>query len=272
MKLNDVLRRECVEVNAEFGNKNEALHSIAQLAKKCPILKDVDQKDIFDGLEKREELGSTGFGKRIAIPHCRLKSVSDFVVGVITVPKGVDFNALDNKKVYLIVFIIGPEGGHNRHIRLLSAISQALLTPGVINEILAQKTPEGVIQSFIGRTTKDVDIKEQAGRNLLHVFVQDENTFRDILQVLAGVQPSSIVVLNAENAEAYLAKMPLFADFWSYEPSLFSKIIIAVVERGLTNEAVRRIESITGDLNKSERVMVAVQTISYSAGSLSMQL
>ena len=109
MKLIDVLREECIVAGAQLSNKDEVLREIAQTAKKNDILKGLDEQEILAGLKARESLGSTGFGKGIAIPHCRLKSVVDFVLGIITVPSGVDFEALDAEKVNLIIFIIAPE-------------------------------------------------------------------------------------------------------------------------------------------------------------------
>ena len=105
MKLIDVLRKECVVAGAQFSDKADALREIVQTAKKSSALKDVSEEEILASLEGRESLGSTGFGKGIAIPHCRLKSVTDFVVGIITVAAGVDFKALDEEKVKLIIFI-----------------------------------------------------------------------------------------------------------------------------------------------------------------------
>ena len=271
MKLTDVLRKECIVAGDAFEDKGEVLRRIAQLAKKSPVLKDLDEREILAGLIDREKLSSTGVGKGIAIPHCRLESVPEFVVGVITVPSGVDFEALDKQKVNIVIFIIAPATESNKHVRLLSAVSQTLLMPGVAAEMLAQDTAEGLRQSFLRHAASDIEADGQAGKSLLHVFVQDEGIFKEILQALTGIQSSSLVVLSAENSGAYLAKMPLFAEFWSDEPSNFSRVIVTTVERGLSNEAIRRIETITGDLSKCEGVMVTVQDISFSAGSLGAQ-
>lgn len=268
MKLIDILRKECIVAGAQFANKAEALREIVQVAKKSPLLKDVSEEEIFAGLEERESLGSTGFGKGIAIPHCRLKSVTDFVVGLITIPSGVDFEALDAEKVNLIIFIIAPEAQSNKHLKLLSAISQTLLIPGAVDEILAESTPEAVCESFLRHTHAEIDTKKQTTKCFFNVFVQDENVFRDILEKLTGIETSSIVVANTENVGAYLAKVPLFADFWRDKPSSFSKVIVAVVDKGLANETIRRIESVTGNLNECTGVMVTIQDIPYAAGSL----
>ena len=71
MKLVDVLRKECVVVGAKLNDKAATLREIARVAKLSPIIKDVNEEEILRGLQERESLGSTGFGKGIAIPHCR---------------------------------------------------------------------------------------------------------------------------------------------------------------------------------------------------------
>jgi PTS system nitrogen regulatory IIA component len=252
-----------------LNNKTEVLREIAQLARKCKAIEGIDKEDIFTGLEARESLGSTGVGKGVAIPHCRLKSVTEFIVGIITIPSGVEFESVDGEKVRLVVFIIAPEEVSNKHVRLLSVISQKLLAPKALETILAEQTPEGVYNNILSGQDEDINGEQKTLKNLLHVFIQNEDLFRDILQVLAGVESCSLVVAGVENAGVYLAKVPLFASFWSDEPSDFSRIIIAVVDRNLTNETIRCIESVSGDLNKSLDVMVTVQELSYAAGSLS---
>ena len=268
MKLADVLRKECILAKARFGDKTEAIRQVARLAKQCSVLENVSEQEILAGLEAREALGSTGVGRGVAIPHCRLKSVTDFVVGLITVPSGVDFDAIDAGKVKLIVFIIAPEVESNKHVRLLSVISQMLLEPKVPERILSEKTPEGVYEACIRNQDAEISDREGSARSLIHVFVQSEDVFRDILQILTGVESSSLVVVGAENASIYLSKLPLFASFWTDEPSNFGRIIIAVVPKKLSNETIRRIESVAGDLGKASGVLVTVQDIAYSAGSL----
>jgi len=269
MKLADVLHTECIVVNAKLGDKAEALREVARLARKSSILDNVDEQEILAALQARESLGSTGVGNGIAIPHCRLKNVKDFVVGVVTVPSGVDFDALDAKKVRLIVYIVAPEVESSNHVRLLSVISQRLLAPNVLEQIVAEQTPEGVYQSFLRGQDVEINDRQRVTRSLIHVFIQSEDIFRDVLQILTGVESSSLVVVGAENAGVYLSKLPLFASFWSDEPSNFGRIIIAVVDKGLTNEVLRRIESVAGDLGKGPGVMATVQEVNYVAGSLS---
>jgi PTS system nitrogen regulatory IIA component len=268
MKLFDILRPECIEAGAVLKDKESALRRVAGLAKKCVALKDVSEADLLEGLKKREELGSTGFGGGIAIPHCRLEGVSDFVAGIITAPSGVEFESLDGGKAQLIIFIIAPARETNEHLRLLSAVSQVLRIPGVVKEVLSETSPESVRESFLRYARDDVDTRGHANKHMFHLFVQDEDVFRELLNAFASMESASVTVMESRNSREYLSKMPLFAGLWSDKFAGFSRTIVAIVEKTMTNEVIRRIESITGHLDDARRVMVTIQEVFYTAGSL----
>ncbi len=268
MKLIDVLRKECLHPGATIPNKEEALRLVARTARACPALAQVDEEAILRALTERESLGSTGFGKGIAIPHCRLEAVQEFVVGVITVPDGVDFASLDGQAARVIVFIVAPARESNDHIRLLSAISQVLQIPGAIDEFLRCRTADALNDSFLRYVRDEVDAKERPQKTLFHVFIQEKRLFEDILQVLAAIEGTSIVVLDAENSGAYLAKLPLFAAFWSDAPEQFCRLIVALVDKKLANETIRRIEDLTGGLDERKDVLLTLQDLTYTAGAL----
>lgn len=268
MKLINVLRKDCIVTSAELKSKDDALREVAKTAKKSELLSNAGEDEIYKALKEREELGSTGFGNGVAIPHCRIESASDFVVGIVTVPEGVDFDAIDDKKVKLIVFIIAPLEESDRHVKLLSAISQTLTKEGVIEETISAKDPEALRENLLRHTRPDINGKDLSNGMMFHIFVQDENIFRDLLEKLAGIETGSISILSTENAGAYLAKMPLFAGFWSDDSEQFSRVIIFVVNKQLANETIRRIETLTGDLHDREDILMTVQEISYTKGSL----
>lgn len=268
MTLFTALVPECVAAGVSLADKAEALRRIVGLAKTCPALADVSEADILNGLETRESLGSTGFGQGIAIPHCRLADVSDFVVGIMTVPNGVDFAALDDEKVRFIAFIIGPEDEPRKHIKLLSGISQALTLPGVVDEMVAAPSAESLHEQFLRHVRDELEPLSDDGRCLFHVLVQDESLFEDILQVFGGIESSSAVVLSAENAGVYLSHTPLFADIWRDNPTRFCRVIVATVNKTISNETIRRIERTTGPLAKRSDVMIVVQDVFYCAGGI----
>lgn len=268
MNLFEVLRPECVAPGLVAADKADALGKIADLAKCSPLLKGVSVEDVKRALMEREEVGSTGFGKGIAIPHCRLEGVSEFVVGVATVPDGVDFESIDGAPVRLIAFIVGPARESTEHIRVLSALSRVLSEADAVSEMLSAGTQEALRESFLRHASEEREVRAESERNLFFVFVQDEHIFQEILQVFGGTEPRFTAVLEAENASAYLARMPLFAGLWTDRPRSFSRVIVSLVSRRMTNEMVRRIEQIVGPLADTERVLVTVQSVFYSGGSL----
>ena len=264
MKLAELLRSECICVNSKADDEALALCEIAALAKKSEILRNVSEGAILEALQDRETLGTTAFGNGIAIPHCRMRDVKDFVVGLMTIPQGLDFEAEDQKKVQLMVFIIAPRQQSSAHVRLLSAISQALQDQTAVQKMIEAEDEDQLRRIFLEAAERDISEQVQVRRNLVHVFVQDEKVFREILESLSGIENISLSVLDAQRSRAHL---PLYAGFAENGENA-CKVITAIVERRLNNEVIRRVESITGSLLECMGVMVTVQELDYSAGSL----
>ena len=268
MDLLNLVKNECTATGASIKSKTECLKKVAQLAKKSSILANIPEAEIFEALQAREKLGSTGFENGVAIPHCRMENVEEFVIGIITIPEGIDFEALDGEKSNLILFIIAPQSKTNEHVRLLSTISNILRIKDARKEILSATSSEVLLESFLRYNRDEVDINKTGERNLFHITITNDDLFQNILQVVTSMEPASLSVIEAKQASEYLAKLPIFAGFWNDIESASNKIIIAQVDKALTNETIRRIEDVTGNLNECSEVSISVQEIFYSAGRL----
>jgi PTS system nitrogen regulatory IIA component len=268
MKLSDVIHLECVKPQVSVEDKAMVLCEIASLAHKNPLCRNVSEESILEALQDRETLGSTAFGNGVAIPHCRLKNIHEFVVGLMSVPDGVDFESPDGKKVFLIIFIIAPTTDTAAHIRLLSAISQALQNPAAVEKMVAAKTAKALCEKFIQATESDIPTYEPGKKNLLTIAIQDHAAFDKIIAALAGIDGVSLSVIESQNAYPYLKSIPLFAALSNHDHPTFSKQIIAVVERKLSNEIIRRIETFTGSLSECSGILVTVQELTFCAGML----
>jgi hypothetical protein len=75
-------------------------------------------------------------------------------------------------------------------------------------------------------------------------------------------------VLNSENTGVYLSRIPLFADVWRDNPERFSRLIVATVNKRITNETIRRIERIAGPLKDRDDLLVIVQDLYFCGGRL----
>jgi PTS system nitrogen regulatory IIA component len=271
MALFSSFRPECIQIGSAAGNKEEVLAELARLAKRSQVLAGVPERRILEALRQREQVGTTGFGGGIAIPHCSLEDIEEFVVGLLIAPEGIDFRSMDGQKTTTFFFIVGPKSQRTRHIQLLSAISKVLKNPEVIGRFL-EAFDENRVRRLVEELFRLVDIGVapggQKGRCLFHVFVQEEQYFEDILQILSAVVDGSIMVLETNAAGYYLHRLPLFAAYWSENQKRFCRLILAVVDRDLSNDVIRRIHTAVEDLENTAGVLVSVQELFYSSGRL----
>ena len=270
MNLAAALREECIAADRRLPNKTEVLAEIARLAAHSPTLAGVEEREILSALREREALGSTGFGNEVAIPHCRLPGAQDFTVGALTLSEGVEFDSIDGSRVKVCVFFVGPPEVSEGHIRLLSTISQNLTRRAVFDELVAARTPAAIRESLLRHCGIVLEGGKRAPQSLFCVVCQNEELFENVLQVFSGLQTTCEVVVEARPSREYLVKVPLFAALAGEWRSGFCRIILAAVEKTMTNEALRRIDHVAGDLEKSTDIAVFVQEASYVAGSVSL--
>lgn len=268
MNLMKIAKPECIATDVSVSDKTDCLRKVAQLAKKSSSLENISETAVFEALQKREELGSTGFENGIAIPHCRMDKVEEFVVGVMTIPGGIEFDSLDGDKSDLIVFIIAPQSKTNEHVRLLSKVSNILRIPEARKAMLAADSAESLLENFLRFNSDEAESGKIGKQSLFHITITNENLFESVLQVVTAMEPTSLSIVDAKPASEYLAKIPLFAGFWNDRKSVTTKLIICQIDKRLRNETIRRIEDVTGKLDNCSEVAVCVQEIFYSAGQL----
>lgn len=141
MNLASLLSRDRINLELKSTKKEEVLKDLVYMIKSK-----TDAELIYSTLLKREELGSTGIGKSIAIPHCRSLAVSKLEIAVGRTLQPINFNAIDKKPVSLFFLIIAPpQDPGNQYLITLGKIVQISreLTKG--NLINKPKTPDEFI-------------------------------------------------------------------------------------------------------------------------------
>jgi len=268
MSIISVLREECIKIGSGASNKHEILRCIAALAKKSDILDKVEEETIFEGLQRREEIASTGFENGVAIPHCFIEGIEDFVVGILIEPEGVDFDSIDEEKAKILVFIVGPESERNRHIKYLSNISHTLRIPEVCQELISAKHPTAVSEDFLRHASVETISRPDDATCLCYVFVQKEEKFEPVLEILQATDVRGISIIEANDANHYLQKMPLFASIMNDRAKGFNRIIISIISKELVNEVIRQIDLEAGGLEGDDGITVVVQENSFIYGSM----
>ena len=265
MNLRDYVRPDTVSLGFSAGSKDEVLKHIAGLAVRNPACT-ASEEAVYHALVQRERMGSTGFEKGIAIPHTRLEGCTDFVVGGVILPDGIDFRSADGQPTRLVVYILGPPERPNDHVKLLSAISRALSNPDVREGLLAAPDATAAID-LLGRHAPAPEGQPERVGSLVIILVQIEKAFLDILQAVSS-ETSCISVINASDASEFLHALPLYALLWDDEPMPYQRVVIASVDRsavpGLTAELRRIVDGLESDTG----VLVTVQDLAYCYGLL----
>lgn len=141
MNLASLLSKDRVDLSLKPGKKEDVIKDLVYTIKKG-----TDAELIISTLLKREELGSTGIGKGIAIPHCRSLAVEKLEIAVGRISKPINFNSIDKKPVTLIFLIIAPpQDPGNQYLITLGKIVQIAKEITKKNLILKANTPEEFI-------------------------------------------------------------------------------------------------------------------------------
>lgn len=143
MKLRDLFTAEAVQLDLASDTKDDLIKELIHLLH----LDEKSQSILFKTLKRRENLGSTGIGKGIAIPHCRSLVVNRLRLAYGRKPMGVDFKAIDGEPVYNFFLIVAPPlEVSNQYLPVLGKIAQFAKDPDVPDRLKAISTPEEFLQ------------------------------------------------------------------------------------------------------------------------------
>src|ERR1041385_1080172 len=126
MKFHDFISTGAIRADLEAEDKESVIAElVASLVESGQINAD-EQGSILKAIMKREELGSTGIGRGVAVPHTKHASVNRLVGTVAVSQPGIDFDSLDGEKVQLFFLLISPPDRPGDHLRALENISRQL--------------------------------------------------------------------------------------------------------------------------------------------------
>lgn len=262
------LHIDFILTDSKPDNKHQVLELFAEQASRTEVLKKFKPEDLLEKLEAREALGSTGFGEGVAIPHCAIDGLSDFVLGMMIIHEGVDFEAIDGSPVRLLFLIIGPSEQRNRHIKILSAISKMVKTPGVADKLISMSDTGEIEQLLKQHLAIRSDKPSTEGFCMVQVYIQKESVFDDVLELISSEVEGSITVIETQNAGEYLHRLPLFSTYWTEGSSTFNRLIQTVVPKSHCNNLIRRINMIEDTYSDNPGILVTAQDLMYASGSI----
>lgn len=147
MKLMDFLIPDAIESNMKSTNKTDAIKELVALLKNTGTI--TDEEEIAKVVLEREELGPTGIGDGIAVPHGKSELVDKVIASFGRVEKGIDFKSeQDNIPVRLIFLLIAPIGSSGPPLLALARISRLLRSKAFREKLLKAKSKSEILEIF----------------------------------------------------------------------------------------------------------------------------
>jgi mannitol/fructose-specific phosphotransferase system IIA component (Ntr-type) len=146
MKFSDFVVRDAIRVDLQATGKEEAIREIVASLNDAGVLAKEDLEGAARAILNREELGSTGIGQGVAVPHTRYNKVTRLIGTVALSQKGVDFAALDGDPVNILFLLISPPDRPGDHLRALENISRHLKDERFVKLLRQSTTREQVIE------------------------------------------------------------------------------------------------------------------------------
>lgn len=146
MKFADFIRVQAIKADLAAADKDSAIEELVAALVAAKEIVAGEQESIVKAIMKREELGSTGIGRGVAVPHTKHPSVTRLIGTVGVSSEGVDFNSLDGEKVQLFFLLISPPDRPGDHLRALENISRQLRDDTFCRFLKQAKTAQDIQQ------------------------------------------------------------------------------------------------------------------------------
>jgi PTS system fructose-specific IIA component/PTS system nitrogen regulatory IIA component len=144
MKFADFICFDAIRADLAAVDKEGAIREIVNSLQEAGKIESDENESIVKAILKREELGSTGIGRGVAVPHTKHSSV-DHLMGTVAVSRqGVDFASLDGETVNLFFLLISPLDRPGDHLRALENISRQLRDDTFCRFLKQAKTPADI--------------------------------------------------------------------------------------------------------------------------------
>lgn len=144
MKITDMLKKEYIIEDLQAKSKQDVLGELSGVFQRGGVR--IDRDVVTKVLMEREKLGSTGIGDGIAIPHGKLAGLGDLIISFGRSREGIDFDAMDGKRVHLFFLLMAPENSASQYLKTLAKISRMLKDGIFRKQLLTARTKDEIYE------------------------------------------------------------------------------------------------------------------------------
>lgn len=146
MKFAEFIKKDAIRTELEATEKENVIREMAGALMQSGSISDDQFESVVEAILKREELGSTGIGRGVAVPHTKHPTVDRLCGAVAVSQDGVEFDSLDGEKVHLLFLLVSPPDRPGDHLRALENISRQLRNDTFCRFLKQSKTADDVWQ------------------------------------------------------------------------------------------------------------------------------
>jgi mannitol/fructose-specific phosphotransferase system IIA component (Ntr-type) len=145
-EINQLLRPEQVRIGLSGTTKAEVINAIVDLLEGHEGIDNLEavRTAIFD----REKMMSTGVGKGLGLPHAKTAAASETVAAFATTAEPVEFGAIDDEAVRVLLLLVGPEEHKSQHVKILGRISRLVSRDALRQRLIEATDPQTIIDTL----------------------------------------------------------------------------------------------------------------------------
>src|SRR3569623_2184544 len=152
MQLSDFLDFDAIKTSLPGGSKKALLQQLANLAAQQLGL---DSPAILASLSEREQLGSTGFGQGVAIPHGKVEGLKQIYGLFARLSEPLDYKAIDGRPVDLVFLLLSPPDAGAEHLKALAAISRVTRHAATLEKMRGARSRDALAAVLLGADERD---------------------------------------------------------------------------------------------------------------------
>jgi PTS system nitrogen regulatory IIA component len=144
MKLSKFCGEDLISFELKAENKEEVIKELVDLAAKSKLVKDGEL--LLKDIQEREKLVTTGVGYGVAFPHAKSKAVRGIIIAFGRPKKGIEFNSMDKKPVFLFFLIAAPEDAIGAHLNVMARLSYLMKSEKNRDKLMKTKSPKDLLE------------------------------------------------------------------------------------------------------------------------------
>ena len=138
MELSNLLMPEAVKVIGQISSKKRLFQKLGEIVS---ATYSINESLAVDSLIERENLGSTGVGNGVALPHARIAGLDTVVGGFLRIEQPLDFSSVDRQPVDLVFTLFAPEDSGVEHLKALALISRTMRDKAICEKLRSNNDP-----------------------------------------------------------------------------------------------------------------------------------